>query len=215
MVEKLTEEERYNLLREIKFRNEAVEEVLHNLESVDIHSASALSRLNETEIIYAIQMLANECQIFKISKTNLTEIMKIISSKKPNVILRYKDYMFLKEYDHVCFSKYQKECCYLYKLEKPGKLDTPYFFLDFSNGASDRNVKEDDYPLVIRTATKKDIIKIKDYYKEVRRLFIDWKMPITLRDKWPVILNKNDEIIYIPRYKSNFEVGKNLNFYVK
>ena len=215
IIENLTEEERYNLLREIKFRNEAVEEVMHNIESIDIHSASSLSSLNETEIIYAIQALANECQIYKISKENLSEIIKIISSKKPNVILRYKDYSFVKEYDRVYFSKYDEECSYSYTLDNPGELDTPYFYLNFSSGAEDRNVKDSDYPLTIRSADKKDKIKIKDYYKEARRLFIDWKMPNSLRNRWPVIVNKHNEVIYIPRYQSNFKPSKNLNFYVK
>ena len=145
----------------------------------------------------------------------MNEIIKIIRSKKPNVVLQYKDYAFIKEYDYVTFANYDEECSYSYTLEEPGKLDTPYFYLDFSNGASDRNVKDDDYPLTIRNADKKDKVKIKDYYKEARRLFIDWKMPMSLRNRWPVIVNKNGEVIYIPRYQRDFEVGKNLNFYVK
>lgn len=215
VIEKLTDEERYNLLREIKFKNEAVREVLKNIEFVDVHNAYQLSRLNEIEIIYAIQTLANNCQIFKISKANMNEIIKIIRSKKPNVFLQYKDYAFLKEYDYVTFANYDEECSYSYTIEEPGKLDTPYFYLDFTNGASDRNVKDEDYPLTIRNADKKDKVKIKDYYKEARRLFIDWKMPMSLRNRWPVIINKNGEVIYIPRYQRDFEVGKNLNFYVK
>ena len=215
VIEKLTDEDRYNLLREIKFRNEAVHEILHNIECVDLHNANKLSRLNYDEMVYAIQELANKRQIFKISKENLNEIIKIINSKKPNVVLHYKDYAFVKEYDHVDFTNYVDDYSYSYTLEMPSKLDTPYFYLDFSLGAKDRNVDASDYPLTIRNAQPKDKVKIKDYYKEARRLFIDWKMPLSLRKRWPVIVNKNSEVIYIPRYQSDFVGGKNLNFYVK
>ena len=215
VIAKLSDEDRYNLLREIKFKNEAIQEVLHNLESVNIHSANALSRLNEEEFMYAIHALINECQIFKISKENLKEISKIINSNKANVVLRYKDYAFIKEYDKVYFSNYDIETDYNYSLEGPSKLDTPFFYLDFRGDTSNRNVKLSDYPLTIRNAKPKDKVKIKNYYKEVRRLFIDWKMPISLRKRWPIIINKDQEVIYIPRYQSGFEVSKKLNFYVK
>ena len=215
VISKLTEEDRYNLLREIKFKNEAVEHILSNLKSVDIHSCEVLSKLNEDEIIYAIQTLANECQIFKISQANLKEIIKIILSKKANVILKYKSYSFVKEYERCYFSLNNEPVSFSYIVNEPEKLDTPYFYLDFRGDASNRNVRSEDYPLTIRNAEPNDQIRIKDYYKKARRLFIDWKMPVSLRRKWPLIVNKDGVIIYIPRYQKDFKRGKNLNFYVK
>ena len=49
----------------------------------------------------------------------------------------------------------------------------------------------------------------------VNRLFLDWKMPTDLRKIWPVILNKNGEIIYIPRYRFAYQVRPTDNFVVK
>ena len=141
--------------------------------------------------------------------------MKIITSSKANIILSYKDYSFIKEYNHIYFISSVDSFDYSYTLNSPSLLDTPYFYLDFTRGASDRNVKDDDYPLTIRNAHPHDQVSIKDYVKEVRRLFIDWKMPITLRKRWPVILNKNNKVIYIPRYQKEFVASKNCNVYVK
>ena len=49
----------------------------------------------------------------------------------------------------------------------------------------------------------------------MRREFINWKMPNELRAKWPVIVNKDGEIVYVPRYNVNFKPDLNTNFYVK
>lgn len=215
IVSKLSKEDRALLLIDIELLNYDVEVILEHLKEIDIHSVNDLKKLYNDELIYAIELLANECQIFKISNHNINEIVKIIYSKKPNVVLRYKSYAFIKEYDRVYFSISLDEKGYSYVISSPQELDTPYFYLNFLNGASDRNVKANDYPLTIRNAYPNDLVKIKDYYKEARRLFIDWKMPLSLRKRWPVIVNKDNEVIYIPRYQKGFKVGKNLNFYVK
>ena len=215
IVEKLSTDERTNIKEEIAKDNERVDAIITKLNSLNIHSVKTLLSLTKEEFIYAIQLVANECHIFKISQANLDEISKIIHSSKPNVILYYKDYSFIKEYDSIYFKKEEENTTYSYVVFSPSKLDTPYFYLDFTGDTSNRNVSLDSYPLTIRNANPKDKVKIKDYYKECRRLFIDWKMPMSLRKRWPIIIDKNNEVIYIPRYQSDFVVGKNLNFYVK
>ena len=81
--------------------------------------------------------------------------------------------------------------------------------------SSDRNITLPDYPITIRNAKSDDVIEILNYSKELRRMFIDWKMPISLRNRWPVILNKDGKIIYVPRYLKDFVIPANSNFYVK
>ena len=56
---------------------------------------------------------------------------------------------------------------------------------------------------------------INGYKVKANRLFIDWKMPLSLRKRWPVIKDKNGNIIYIPRYQKDFKKNESLNFYVK
>ena len=215
IVAKMSHDERENILKEIELKNQEISSILSHLKTVDLHSCKTYINLNDIEKIYAIQLIANECQIFKISEANRREVLKIISSKKPNVLLPYSSYYFVKEYDHIYFARIDGQIRYSYTLNEPGVLDTPYFYLDFTHGSSDRNVKDDDYPITIRVANPYDLIRIKDYQKECRRLFIDWKMPVLLRKRWPLIENKNGKIVYMPRYQKDFKVCKNLNFYVK
>ena len=104
---------------------------------------------------------------------------------------------------------------FAFVLDKPEKLDNLYFCLDFTKDSSNRNVSLEDYPIIIRTAKKEDLYVIKGYPVKVRRLFIDWKMPVSLRKRWPVILNKDNKIVYIPRYQKDFAPNEQCNFYVK
>lgn len=215
IVENMSLKERDLIKKEIENKNEQISKIINRLKKKDLHSCLTLKALNDEEFIYAIEMLINECQIFKISNANIDEIKKIINSEKPNVTLKYNDINFVKEYDYVSFKKVEEEATYSYTLLEPAILDTPYFFLDFRMSSFDRNVTLNDYPLTIRNALKDDKVIIKNYSKEVRRLFIDWKMPMSLRSRWPVIVNKEGKVIYIPHYQKDFVINKSLNFYVK
>ena len=123
--------------------------------------------------------------------------------------------MFAKSYDLAEIKMVPKETNYAFIIEKPCKFECEYFVLDFTKGATNRNVNDSDYPLTIRNALKEDKVKIKDYYVSMRREFINWKMPNDLRSKWPVILNNKNEIIYVPKYNVNFKPDLDTNFYVK
>ena len=102
-----------------------------------------------------------------------------------------------------------------FKIDGPSTLDTEYFYLDFTGDTSNRNVSKDDYPITVRNAKPNDVYIIKGYEKQLRRLFIDWKVPVPLRKRWPIIINKNGTIIYVPRYQKDFKKEDNCNFYVK
>ena len=100
-------------------------------------------------------------------------------------------------------------------IESPSIIDTPYFFFDGTKDTSNRNIKPEDYPLTIRNATPSDTFMVKDYFVKFRRAVIDWKMPSYLRNRWPVIVSKNGNIIYVPRYSKDFKISDDLNFFVK
>jgi tRNA(Ile)-lysidine synthetase-like protein len=56
---------------------------------------------------------------------------------------------------------------------------------------------------IIRSARGTDQYHIKDYQKSFRRLAIDWKLPLFLREIWPVVTNARGKILSIPRYQKN------------
>ena len=63
---------------------------------------------------------------------------------------------------------------------------------------------------IIKPVDKKDKLIINNkYQKTVNRLFIDWKMPLHLREVWPGIYDKDKNLIYTPRYREDYKIDEN------
>lgn len=216
VVEKLTREQREIYLKEIEDKNNSIAAIFAKINSEKYETNNEILRLDDVEFLYALVLkgraLKND---FKLSKKQGMELRKILASKKANVTLLIDGLSFQKHYDTFSFSLPENDHNFNYILERPGQLDTPYFCLDFTGDTSNRNVGSIDYPLTIRNARPSDQYGIKEYSKTLRRLFIDWKMPNNLRKRWPVIVNREGRIIYVPRYKNDFVSDLKLNFYVK
>ena len=216
VVEKMTNEERNNILKEIDEENEKLAKILEVVGKINSNKIEDYNRLNDIEFLYAIVALGRKIkEDFIVSKEQGTELRKVLQSSKANVSLSVDGLRFLKEYDSFSIQEDIESSDYEYVLEEPGILDNEYFCLDFTKDSSNRNVSLADYPITIRNAKSDDLIVIKDYSKELRRMFIDWKMPVSLRNRWPVILNKEGKIIYVPRYQNDFKPDEKCNFRVK
>lgn len=216
IVEKMNKEEREELLKQIQYRNFLIETKLDYLSKLDLEDVEQLETLDIEEFIYAINLLVKRVdEAASISKKQCLEILKAIESDKSNVEIKItRGLVFEKSYGRVSIYK-DKKFDYSIRIDSPIELDTEYFYLNFLGDTSNRHVTPSDYPLIIRNAKANDTYAIKGYKVKVNRLFIDWKMPPHLRKRWPVILNKENKIIYIPRYQKSFVVLNNTNFYVK
>jgi tRNA(Ile)-lysidine synthase len=216
VVEKMNSQERANILKEIESENKELAKIFDKISKIQTNMIEEYNRLNDLEFLYAIVALGRKLKNdFAISKEQGIELRKVLLSEKPNVSLNVDGLCFLKEYDTFSIKEETASCDYKYVLEAPCALKTPYFSLDFTKDTSDRNISIDDYPLTIRNAKPDDLYRIKDYEKELRRLFIDWKMPASLRNRWPIIINKDGVIVYVPRYQKDFIPTKDCNFIVK
>ena len=216
VVEKLSPIERKDILSEIDQANEKLSQIFISISKIKDNSVEEYLRLNEVEFLYAIVVLGRKLKNdFIISKKQGDELKKILLSEKPNISVNVDGLCFFKEYDKLGFREFDEALDYSYDLTEPGILDTPYFYLDFTVDSSNRNVSQDDYPLMIRNARKDDEYEISGFKKGLRRLFIDWKMPESLRNRWPIIVNKDDVIVYVPRYQKDFVPEENCNFFVK
>ena len=69
--------------------------------------------------------------------------------------------------------------------------------------------------IIVNPAETASFYEISGFKKKINRIFIDWKMPISIRKIWPIITNKRGQVIYIPRYRQDYVVKENENFYVK
>lgn len=218
VVSKMLDRKREEIIKEINSENEKLSQMFSSLNINKLCEVNYVLSLDFTTQCYALNYLVKNINpTFSLSKKNVGQIIKILRSNKPNgQFVIYKGLYLFKEYDLFEFGVNkveQKE--FSYTVLCPCILSTPYFYLNFKQDTSDRNVDFDDYPLTIRNVKKKDFIMINGYKAEAQRLLIDWKVPFRKRMYWPVILNKNGEVIYIPRYRKDFQMSEKLSFYVK
>ena len=216
IVSGLSYRERNEIIKQIDIENKLLENLISNISSISNNIENVLS-LNDTEFCYFLNVKLQKIGCFKaITYKQSLEVRKLLQSKKANIILAInKDFYLEKSYDVLLFKRFADYHGYSFIIDKPSKFDNEFFFADFITDASNRNVHESDYPLIIRNANKNDVYQIKNYLVKVNRLFIDWKMPLSIRNRWPVIVNKDGKIIYIPRYKKDFVPNIDTNFYVK
>lgn len=218
IVSKLGNHEREELLDKISCENKKLESLFEQLNSINLNDVETILHLDEMAQKYALnELLKNSGISSRLSINNVGQVIDALKSNKPNFFITIKNGVYLvKEYKNFYFLDHKKTSTgYSYFIDHPSQLETPFFFLDFTGDASNRNVKKDDYPLIIRNVNANDIYQIKDYVVKARRLLIDWKVPTTLRNVWPVIINKDNRLIYIPRYREDFKPGNHCNFYVK
>jgi tRNA(Ile)-lysidine synthetase-like protein len=143
------------------------------------------------------------------------ELRKIVISKKPNIISTINENVFfVKSYSHCYFTNDISGHLFSFEINKPTIIDNEFFFLDLTGDTSNRKISEDSYPFVIRSAKPDDVYEIKGYKKTFKRLFIDWKVPLELRGRYPVF-EKNGKIFYTPRYQKDFKIDNFCNFYIK
>ena len=217
VINKLLPRTRDGLLEEIKQKNIYLEGLFARLDQID-NSLTTLRKLNPTDFAYYLNRKIKEINHkFLITYKQSEEVAKIVVSNKPNICLFLEKYnvMIEKTYDSLIIRTNEPRQSYSFEFKEPMIEDNQYFFANFLGDTSNRNVKLEDYPITIRSFKANDKYKIKDYDVLVRRLFIDWKMPMSLRSVWPIILNKDGKIIYIPRYQKDFVPDENTNFYVK
>ena len=217
VINKLLPKTRMGYLEEIKNKNIELERIFAKIETLD-NTVLVLKQLNPTEFAYylnrEIKKISPE---FLITYKQSEEVAKILVSEKPNVALYLEKYNVIirKEYDRLAVKREETINGYSFVIKEPTIVDNDFFFANLLGDTSNRNITLADYPLTIRSFKVNDKYKIKDYEVLVRRLFIDWKMPMSMRSVWPIILNKEGKIIYIPRYQKDFVPDGDTNFYVK
>lgn len=218
VVSKMLIKDRIQILEEIKIENAKLSQLLSSIDINKLCEVNYILSLDYKSQCYALNMYVksiNNC--FSLSKKNVGQIIKILKSSKPNgQFVIFKGLYLFKEYDFFEFGVNKAEPVqFKYTILCPCIMDTPYFYLNFKQDTSSRNINFDDYPLTIRNIENSDYLIINGYKAKASRLVIDWKIPFRKRMIWPVILNNQGECIYIPRYRKDFKLSSEDTFYVK
>ena len=197
VVEKLTKEERKNLILEIKNLQKVDEKFVPKI------SYKKFSKMSYENVVRFIDFfMEKQGEHRDLSAKFVEEIQKSFATSA-NISFKITDHVTIsKMYDDVEITN--PNDFFAYELIVDKKAKNEFIEVDFTTGAEDRGIKKEDFPLFVRNVNPKDKIKVKDYFVEVRRQFINWKMPTHLRKMWPGIYNKNNELIYVPRYRKDF-----------
>ena len=198
IVEKMTKDERNKIIAEIKRR--PVENIVPKAE----YTKSVFLKQKYEDLLKVFDHFMQKSHEHKdISEKFVQEIKKAFESNSTQRYEITKALWLELDYDDVFFVNASRIKAFEFEIERTGNNE--FIDIDFSDGVDDRGIENLPQKLVIKNCSKNDKLIIKNYSSDIRRLFIDWKMPLYLREVWPGIYDENGQLIYVPRYRKNFK----------
>lgn len=158
--------------------------------------------------------------LYTINDSHITNINKLIlgsNGKKINLPLNK---IFSKNNNKIYIYEKSNNKPYKLKLEQittlpNGKIIEQIDSIDLNNNYICRLSSTDiEFPLFIRTRKEGDKMSVKNMNgrKKINDIFTDLKIPLEERDKWPILVDKNDEILWLPGLKkSKYDIEKSIN----
>ena len=175
---------------------------------------------NTKEEIYFLlrDILANNFGIFDVKQRALFIIIDDLKNRNNNKSYDLKNNLkIISEYNSIYIHKIEKKC-YNDKIEliidevdinKVYTFHQSNFLITITNNSSEVGFNIEDLPLIVTTKRDGDRIQRGKVSKKLSRLFIDEKIPKELRDKLPVIRNKDGVLGVLG---INIKVNKNKKY---
>lgn len=153
-----------------------------------------------------------------LSAVHIDQIFSIMKNPHPSGILDFPGGLKIaRSYQEVLFQyrvPERQEDPFIFEMDEPGEILLPngdILRMKFIKGDahdSDRNsfvfqIDKTRLPLIIRTRRDGDRMSIKgmEGTKKLKDIFINEKVPLFKRNNWPVITDKNNEILWLPGLK--------------
>ena len=157
-----------------------------------------------------------------ITEKHIENIISIINNNKPNLKLDLPlEKEIIKEYDKLIIKEKEIEEKN-YKIELKEKLEIKNLIIKKTNNEEKDgnevcriNTQDIKMPLYLRNRKKGDYIILKgsNNRKKIKDIFIEQKIPISKRNTYPLLVDAEDNIIWIPNIKkSKFCNKKNENY---
>lgn len=199
--------------------NDYVEyEARKNLNNIYKENKLNISKFNnlhpflKKNIIYRIlnDIYNNKENIVK--EQHINNILKLIENNKPNLTLALPNNIsVIKEYNNITFcKKINKNTDYKIELNKNVIINNHKITIikesdTDGNDICRLNSKDIKLPLYIRNKKNGDFIKVKGLNgkKKVKDIFIEKKVPKKDRETYPILVDSNDTILWIPNLKKS------------
>ena len=213
-----------NTLQEYdNYINYEIERKLNNIyldNKIDITNLNKEHPFMKKNIIFYIlsKIYNNKSNIIK--EKNIIDIIKMTSSKRPNYTINLpKEHIAKKEYNYIYIGKKKEinNISYNKKLQNINQIDDIIIKLEDNidtdgNDVCRLNSKDIKLPLYLRNKKNGDYIEVKGLNgkKKIKDIFIDSKLPKDKRNNYPLLVDSNDNILWIPFIKkSKYNVKKN------
>ena len=191
-------------------------------DKVELDKERLLKNTNEEIYFLLRDILANNFGIFDIKQRAFFTIIEDLKSKNNNKSYDLKNNLkIISEYNSIYIHKIEKKC-YNDKIEliidevdinKVYTFHQSNFLITTTNNSSEVGFNKEDLPLIVTTKRDGDRIQRGKVSKKLSRLFIDEKIPKELRDKLPVIRNK-DGVLGVLGINTKVNKNKKYDYYI-
>lgn len=183
---------------------------------LDLKAFKELDPYIKVKVLEEIFRLIFIDDLYVLNKNHVDMVLDLINSSKVNSELVFINKLYIvKSYDVLEFILNKKESSY-FKLELKDKIILENGIIqiidetdDNSNYVIRLNSKDIKMPLYIRSRLDGDKMEVKNMNgsKKINDIFIDMKIDTTKRDTWPILVDSNDVILWLPGLKkSKFDV---------
>lgn len=190
---------------------------------LDITNFNLLDKLIKSKIIEYILDDNYEKNLYLVNNKHVEIILDIIENKKPNIEIKLPDNLIIKKsYQSIFITRQQENTCdYKIELDKETLLPNGKKIMIINNSEDTSNYcirlskEEIKLPLYVRNRCNGDKMTIKNMNqpKKIKDIFINSKLPTTMRNTQPIVVDSNNEIVWIPGLKkSKFDKAKDENY---
>ena len=161
-------------------------------------------------------------KISKLTKKNLTDVINMTFNNKNNIKLSLPiNKILFKSYNKIYFDSNLNYNIYCFELNKKLVLPNGYIIevvneLDSTNNYITCFLKEEiTFPIKVRNKKDGDLMEVLNLNgkKKVKDIFINEKVDHNLRKNYPLLVDNNDNVLWIPGIKkSKYDRSKKGNY---
>ncbi len=203
----------------------ALEEVKNEIKIIDddmffyVENFKKMDKFVQEQMIYYFININTDYNL-ELNFKHIEQVKKVIFSDAPNLTLSFpNNYKLIKEYDKIKFvsnkgasSEYIESVITgvgSYKIANKTLVVEEVNLVDVGKAREYKKIyflKDDiQFPIKVRFRENGDSIIMKSGRKKLKKLFIDNKIPVNLRDEVLVLVNGNKDILWV----DNLAIAKN------
>ncbi len=193
---------------------------VYSQNTLNITEFLKLDKVVQDKIVYSMLESVYQDDLFLITDEHVGLIMRLVNSRKANTYIYLPNNIkLIKSYDTITVTKDTDESInYDIEIDKYTVLPNGGVIEEVeSSNTNDNficrlNKKDVSFPLHVRTRKNGDKMIVKGMlgHKKLNDIFINSKIPTNKRDMWPVVVDSNETIVWLPGLKkSKFDIAKN------